>query len=154
MKNTNDFIHNCDEETKLSFNLPSGITQDMIFQIINHGNLCRDSFREYMLANTRKEITMKIHDYWKDHSEILYPRSSRSYMWLYYNEIARKRLRTLQKENIKQLSYMIYMMNKNKERRNGKMINTIIKTDNTDKKKRQMKDQKRNEMSVSEQRQW
>lgn len=30
------------------------------------------------------------------------------------------------------------------------MINTIIKTDNTDKKKRQMKDQKRNEMSVSE----
>lgn len=110
MKNTNDFIHNCDEETKLSFNLPSGITQDMIFQIINHGNLCRDSFREYMLANTRKEITMKIHDYWKDHSEILYPRSSRSYMWLYYNEIARKRLRTLQEENIKQLSYMIYMM--------------------------------------------
>ena len=154
MKNTNDFIHNCDEETKLSFNLPSGITQDMIFQIINHGNLCRDSFREYMLANTRKEITMKIHDYWKDHSEILYPRSSRSYMWLYYNEIARKRLRTLQEENIKQLSYMIYMMNKNKERRNGKMINTIIKTDNTDKKKRQMKDQKRKEMSVSEQRQW
>lgn len=34
------------------------------------------------------------------------------------------------------------------------MINTIVKTDNTDKKKRQMKDQKRNEMSVSEQRQW
>ena len=32
------------------------------------------------------------------------------------------------------------------------MINTIIKIDNTDKKKRQMKDQKRNEMSVSEQR--
>ena len=30
------------------------------------------------------------------------------------------------------------------------MINTIIKTDNTDKKKRQMKDQKRNETSVSE----
>lgn len=30
------------------------------------------------------------------------------------------------------------------------MINTIIKTDNTDKKKKQMKDQKRNEMSVSE----
>lgn len=111
MKNTNDFIHNCDEETKLSFNLPS----DMIFQIINHGNLCKDSSREYMLANTRKEITMKIHDYWKDHSEILYPRSSRSYMWLYYNEIARKRLRTLQEENIKQLSYMIYMMNKTKK---------------------------------------
>ena len=42
----------------------------------------------------------------------------------------------------------------NKERRNEKMINTIIKIDNTDKKKRQMKDQKRNEMSVSEQRQW
>ncbi len=154
MKNTNDFIHNCDEETKLSFNLPLGITPDMILQIINHGNLCKDSFKEYMLADTRKEIAMKIHNYWKDHCEILYPRSSRSYMWLYYNEIARKRLRTLQKENIKQLSYMIYMMNKNKERRNGKMINTIIKTDNTDKKKRQMKDQKRKEMSVSEQRQW
>lgn len=30
------------------------------------------------------------------------------------------------------------------------MINTIVKTDNTDKKKRQMKDQKRKEMSVSE----
>lgn len=30
------------------------------------------------------------------------------------------------------------------------MINTIIKTDNTDKNKRQMKDQKRKEMSVSE----
>lgn len=110
VKNTNDFIHNYNEETKLSFNLPSGITSDMIFQIINHGNLCKDSSREYMLANTRKEIAMKIHNYWKDHSEILYPRSSRSYMWLYYNEIARKRLRTLQEENIKQLSYMIYMM--------------------------------------------
>ena len=97
LKNTNDFIHNCNEETKLSFNLPSGITPDMIFQIINHGNLCKDSFKEYMLANTRKEIT--------------------SYMWLYYNEITRKRLQTLHKENIKQLSYMIYMM-KNKERRN------------------------------------
>lgn len=113
MKNTNDFIHNCDEETKLSFNLPS----DMIFQIINHGNLCKDSFKEYMLADTRKEIAMKIHNYWKDHCEILYPRSSRSYMWLYYNEITRKRLQVLQEENIKQLSYMIYMM-KNKERRN------------------------------------
>lgn len=42
----------------------------------------------------------------------------------------------------------------NKERRNEKMINTIAKTDNTDKKKRQMKDQKRKEMSVSEQRKW
>lgn len=115
MKNTNDFIHNCDEETKLSFNLPSGITQDMIFQIINSGNLCKDSLREYMLVDTRKEIAMKIHDYWKDNSEILYPRSSRLYMWLYYNEIARKRLRTLQEENIKQLSYMIYMMNKTKK---------------------------------------
>lgn len=122
MKNANDFTYNRNEETKFSFNLPS----DMIFQIINHGNLCKDSFREYMLANTRKEITMKIHDYWKDHSEILYPRSSRSYMWLYYNEIARKRLRTLQEENIKQLSYMIYMMNKTKK----------------------------GEMSVSEQRKW
>lgn len=30
------------------------------------------------------------------------------------------------------------------------MINTIIKTDNTDKNKIQMKDQKRKEMSVSE----
>ena len=30
------------------------------------------------------------------------------------------------------------------------MINTTVKTDNTDKKKRQMKDQKRKEMSVSE----
>ena len=117
MKNTNDFIHNCDEETKLSFNLPSGITSDMICQIINSGNLCKDSLREYMLVDTRKEIAMKIHDYWKDNSEILYPRSSRLYMWLYYNEIARKRLRTLQEENIKQLSYMIYMMT-NKERRN------------------------------------
>lgn len=126
VKNANDFIHNYNEETKLSFNLPSGITSDMIFQIINHGNLCKDSSREYMLANTRKEITMKIHDYWKDHSEILYPRSSRLYMWLYYNEIARKRLRTLQEENIKQLSYMIYMMNKTKK----------------------------GEMSVSEQRKW
>ena len=115
MKYTNVFRDNWYEETKLSFNLPSGITSDMIFQIINHGNLCKDSSREYMLANTRKEITMKIHDYWKDHSEILYPRSSRSYMWLYYNEIARKRLRTLQEENIKQLSYMIYMMNKTKK---------------------------------------
>lgn len=110
VKNTNDFIHNCNEETKLSFNLPSGITQDMIFQIINHGNLCKDSFKEYMLADTRKEIAMKIHSYWKDNSEILYPRSSRSYMWLYYNEINRKRLQVLQEENIKQLSYMIYMM--------------------------------------------
>lgn len=110
MKNTNDFIHNCNEETKLSFNLPPNITPDMICQIINYSNLCKDSLREYMLADTRKEIAMKIHDYWKDHSEILYPRSSRSYMWLYYNEIARKRLRTLQEENIKQLSYMIYMM--------------------------------------------
>ena len=117
VKNTNDFIHNCNEETKLSFNLPSGITSDMIFQIINHDNLCKDSFKKYMLEDTRKEIAMKIHDYWKDHFEILYPRSSRSYMWLYYNEIARKRLQTLQEENIKQLSYMIYMM-KNKERRN------------------------------------
>lgn len=117
MKNMSDFKSNCNEETKLSFNLPSGITPDMICQIINHGNLCKDSFREYMLADTRKEIAMKIHDYWKDHSEILYPRSSRSYMWLYYNEITRKRLQTLQEENIKQLSYMIYMM-KNKERRN------------------------------------
>ena len=117
VKNTNDFIHNCNEETKLSFNLPSCITSDMIFQIINHGNLCKDSFKKYMLADTRKEIAMKIHDYWKDHFEILYPRSSRSYMWLYYNEIARKRLQVLQEENIKQLSYMIYMM-KNKERRN------------------------------------
>ena len=110
VKNTNDFIHNCNEETKLSFNLPSGITQDMIFQIINHGNLCKDSFKEYMLADTRKEIAMKIHSYWKDNSEILYPRSSRSYMFLYYNEINRKRLQVLQEENIKQLSYMIYMM--------------------------------------------
>ena len=110
VKNTNDFIHNCNEETKLSFNLPSGITQDMIFQIINHGNLCKDSFKEYMLADTRKEIAMKIHSYWKDNSEILYPRSSRSYMWLYYNEINRIRLQVLQEENIKQLSYMIYMM--------------------------------------------
>lgn len=110
VKNTNDFIHNCNEETKLSFNLPPNITPDMICQIINYSNLCKDSLREYMLADTRKEIAMKIHDYWKDHSEILYPRSSRSYMWLYYNEIARKRLRTLQEENIKQLSYMIYMM--------------------------------------------
>ena len=115
MKNTNDFIHNCDEETKLSFNLPSGITSDMVFQIINYGNLCKDSLREYMLADTRKEIAMKIHDYWKDHSEILYPRSSKLYMWLYYNKITRKRLWTLQEENIKQLSYMIYMMNKTKK---------------------------------------
>ena len=38
----------------------------------------------------------------------------------------------------------------NKERKNVKMNNTIVKTDNTDKKKRQMKDQKRKEMSVSE----
>lgn len=110
VKNMSNFKSNCNEETKLSFNLPLGITPDMICQIINYGNLCKDSFREYMLANTRKKITMKIHDYWKDHSEILCPRSSRSYMWLYYNEIARKRLRTLQEENIKQLSYMIYMM--------------------------------------------
>ena len=117
VKNTNDFIHNCNEETKLSFNLPPDITPDMICQIINYGNLCKYSFKEYMLANARKEITMKIHDYWKDYSEILYPRSSRSYMWLYYNEINRKRLQVLQEENIKQLSYMIYMMT-NKERRN------------------------------------
>nr|DAZ77067.1 MAG TPA: hypothetical protein [Caudoviricetes sp.] len=110
VKNTNDFIHNCNEETKLSFNLPPDITPDMICQIINYGNLCKDSFKEYMLADTRKEIAMKIHNYWKDHFEILYPRSSRSYMWLYYNEITRKRLQTLQEENIKQLSYMIYMM--------------------------------------------
>lgn len=115
MKDTNDFTSNCNEDTKFSFTLPSGITSDMICQIINYGNLCKDSLREYMLADTRKKIAMKIHDYWKDHSEILYPRSSRSYMWLYYNEIARKRLQTLQKENIKQLSYMIYMMNKTKK---------------------------------------
>lgn len=112
MKNMSDFKRNYNEETKFSFNVSPGITQDMICQIINHANLCKDSFREYMLADTRKEIAMKIHDYWKDHSEILYPRSSRSYMWLYYNEITRKRLQTLQKENIKQLSYMIYMMKK------------------------------------------
>lgn len=110
VKNMSNFKSNCNEETKFSFNLPQGITPDMICQIINYSNLCKDSLREYMLADTRKEIAMKIHDYWKDHSEILYPRSSRSYMWLYYNEIARKRLRTLQEENIKQLSYMIYMM--------------------------------------------
>jgi hypothetical protein len=115
VKNTNDFTSNRNEETKFSFTLPPGITPDMIWQIINHGNLCKDSFREYMLADTRKEIAMKINDYWKDHSEILYPRSSRSYMWLYYNEITRKRLQTSQKENIKQLSYMIYMMNKTKK---------------------------------------
>lgn len=115
VKNTNDFTSNHNEETKFSFTLPSGITSDMIFQIINHGNLCKDSFKKYMLEDTRKEIAMKIHDYWKDHFEILYPRSSRSYMWLYYNEITRKRLRTLQAENIKQLSYMIYMMNKTKK---------------------------------------
>lgn len=115
MKDTNDFTSNCNEETKFSLILPSGITPDMICQIINYGNLRKDSFREYMLADARKEIEMKIHDYWKDRSEILYPRSSRSYMWLYYNEIARKRLQTLQEENIKQLSYMIYMMNKTKK---------------------------------------
>lgn len=115
VKNTNDFTSNRNEETKFSFTLPSGITSNMICQIINYGNLCKDSLREYMLADTRKEIATKIHDYWKDHSEILYPRSSRSYMWLYYNEITRKRLRTLQEENIKQLSYMIYMMNKTKK---------------------------------------
>ena len=57
VKNTNDFIHNYNEETKLSFNLPLGITPDMILQIINHGNLCKDSFKEYMLADTRKEIS-------------------------------------------------------------------------------------------------
>lgn len=34
------------------------------------------------------------------------------------------------------------------------MINTIVKTDERSKEKRQMKDQKRKEMSVSEQRQW
>lgn len=115
VKNTNDFTSNRNEETKFSFTLPSGITSNMICQIINYGNLCKDSLREYMLADTRKEIATKIHDYWKDHFEILYPRSSRSYMWLYYNEITRKRLRTLQEENIKQLSYMIYMMNKTKK---------------------------------------
>lgn len=115
VKNMNDFKRNYNEETKFYFNLPQGITPDMICQIINHGNLCKDSFREYMLADTRKAIAMKIHDYWKDHSEILYPRSSRSYMWLYYNEITRKRLQTLQKENIKQLSYMIYMMKKQRK---------------------------------------
>lgn len=119
VKNTNDFASNRNEETKFSFTLPSGITSNMICQIINDGNLCKDSLREYMLADTRKEIVMNIHDYWKDHSEILYPRSSRSYMWLYYNEITRKRLQTLQEENMKQLSYMICMM-KNKERRNEK----------------------------------
>lgn len=119
MKNTNDFTSNRNEETKFSFTLPSGITSNMICQIINDGNLCKDSLREYMLADTRKEITMKIHDYWKDHSEILYPRSLRSYMWLYYNEITRKRLQILQEENMKQLLYMIYMM-KNKEGRNEK----------------------------------
>ena len=115
VKNTNDFTSNRNEETKFSFTLPSGITSNMIYKIINYGNLCKDSLREYMLADTRKEIATKIHDYWKDHSEILYPRSSRSYMWLYYNEITRKRLQTLQEENIKQLSYMIYMMNKTKK---------------------------------------
>lgn len=119
MKNTNDFTSNRNEETKFSFTLPLGITSNMICQIINDGNLCKDSLREYMLADTRKEITMKIHDYWKDHSEILYPRSLRSYMWLYYNEITRKRLQILQEENMKQLLYMIYMM-KNKEGRNEK----------------------------------
>lgn len=115
MKNTNNFIHNRNEETKFSFNLPPDTTPDIICQTINYGNLCKDSFKEYMLADTRKEIAMKIHDYWKDHSEILYPRSQRSYMWLYYNEITRKRLQTLQKENIKQLSYMIYMMKKQRK---------------------------------------
>ncbi|MBR9960898.1 hypothetical protein [Anaerostipes sp. Marseille-Q3525] len=92
MKNTNDFTSNRNEETKFSFTLPSGITSNMICQIINDDNLCKDSLREYILADTRKEIAMKIHDYWKDHSEILYPRSSRSYMWLYYNEITRKKI--------------------------------------------------------------
>ena len=115
VKNMSDFTKNCNEEMTFSFNLPPNITPDMICQIINHGNLCKDSFREYMLADTKKEIAMKIHDYWKDHSEMLYPKSSRSYMWLYYNEITRKRLQTLQKENIKQLSYMIYMMKKQRK---------------------------------------
>lgn len=111
VKNMSNFKSNCNGETKLSFNLPP----DMICQIINSSNLCKDSLREYMLVDTRKEIAMKIHDYWKDRSEILYPRSSRSYMWLYYNEITRKRLQTLQEENIKQLSYMIYMIKKKGE---------------------------------------
>ena len=119
VKNMNDFKCNYNEETKFFFNLPQSITPDMICQIINRGNLHKDSFREYMLADTRKEIAMKIHNYWKDHSEMLYPRSSRPYMWLYYNEITRKRLQTLQEENIKQLSYMIYMMNKTKK---GEML--------------------------------
>ena len=92
VKNMNDFKSNRNEETKFSFNLPQGITPDMICQIINRGNLHKDSFREYMLADTRKEIAMKIHNYWKDHSKMLYSRSSRSYMWLYYNEITRKKI--------------------------------------------------------------
>ena len=87
----------------------------MIYQIINHGNLRKDSLKEYVFADTRKEIALKIHDYWKDHSEMLYPRTSRSYMWLYYNEVIKQRLQTLQKENIRQLSYMIYMMIKTKK---------------------------------------
>lgn len=115
VKNTNDFIHNCNEETKLSFNLPSGITQDMIFQIINHGNLCKDSFKEYMLADTRKEIAMKIHSYWKDNSEILYPRSSRSYMWLYYNEINRKKITGIARRKYKTI--IIYDLHDDKQRK-------------------------------------
>lgn len=87
----------------------------MICQVINHGQLTDNSLKEYVLADTRKEIAMKIHDYWKDHSEMLYPRISRSYMWLYYNEVTKQRLQTLQEENRKQLSYMIYMMNRTKK---------------------------------------
>mgnify|MGYP006959745832 CR=1 FL=1 len=115
MKDTTSFTNASNGKMKFFCKLPTGITPEIICQVINHGKLTDNYFREYVLADTRKEITMKIHNYWRDHSEMLYPRASKSYMWLYYNEVTRKRLQTLQEENIKQLSYMIYMINKTKK---------------------------------------
>lgn len=115
MKDTTSFTNAPNYKMKIFCNLPIGITPEMICHVVNHGNLSKNSFREYILADIRKEIVMKIHNYWKDHSEMLYPRSLRSYMLVYHNEITSKILQTLQEENIKQLSYMIHMMNKTKK---------------------------------------
>lgn len=100
---------------KNSCNLSADITPDMICQIINYGKLCNEPIKDYLLADTRKEIAMKIHDYWKEHSEILYQRCRSSLPQLHDYIIRYCRLQKLQQENIRHLSYMIKMMNNTKK---------------------------------------
>ena len=62
VKNTNDFTSNRNEETKFSFTLPSGITSNMIYQIINYGNLCKllEMYKEW---NARDELFLTINTF-------------------------------------------------------------------------------------------